>query len=187
MFLLLTSNIFHTFFQCFYRWLWSCECHLGTCPVVVCMKTSWNLPDIYSKNEHKTKQRTLRGSCPEVLLKNWKSSLENMCARATFLNKAADLETAIALKERHRHMCFSGNFEKFLRKIFERTSANGCFWKLQYFHSFIGLFCLKYSPATSKWCGPETKGQFTTTEEKYFWKENLQSCFWEVDNTSFRC
>ena len=29
-FLLLTLNIFHTFFQCFYPWLWTCNCFLGS-------------------------------------------------------------------------------------------------------------------------------------------------------------
>ena len=116
-------------------------CHLGSCSVVVCMKTSWNLPDIYSKNKHKIKQRTFRGSCPEVLLKNWKSSLENMCARVTFLNKAADLVPAIALKERHRHMYFSVNFENFLRKNIWKNIWERLLLKIANF-SFLHRFVL---------------------------------------------
>lgn len=49
----------------------------------------------------------IRSIYQEVLLKIWKTSVENACARFTFFNDAAKLKPATALKKRPRQMIFS--------------------------------------------------------------------------------
>ena len=54
-FLLSTLNIFHTFFQCFHRWLWTSKCLLGT-------KRSNNLKLVYRLLTSNNKSTTLNTS-----------------------------------------------------------------------------------------------------------------------------
>ena len=58
-------------------------------------------------------------------------------------------------------MYFCGFFKLFEELLFRRTSTNACFWKLAFFHSFIGLYRLKYSMAGRGRTTPNKNGANT--------------------------
>ena len=64
--------------------------------------------------------------CKKILLKILRNSLENTCARVSFLIKLQAF-LATLLKKRLWHRCFPLNFVKFLRTLFYGTPPGDCF------------------------------------------------------------
>ena len=87
---------------------------VSSCFVVLCVKTSWNLPDICLKNKHK-KIEKVHKQLPGGVLKNLEKFTKKNLSRSHFFNKVADLKPVTVLKKRLQHMCFSVNNWKILK------------------------------------------------------------------------